>query len=215
MIESADRNRFIKSGGWLAAAIAVAALVFAATGWLERPETRAREEDGKEKKVWSGKSYAALTRIEAVPSPAAAPGWDVERVWGGEDDWEPAIGVDPVNPNFVYQLTTRYSGPTPCNNCSPNIIFRRSDDGGATWDPDTFLIVSRKAQNDPQIEVATTGHLYVVWLDSYNPGIMFVKSTDRGDTWSAPIRFTGKGKKPNWSDKPWLAISADGVHVYI
>lgn len=180
------------------------------------PEGRAGDPDGKDKKVWSGTSYAQETRVEAAPVPsAAAAGWDSERVWSGEDDWEPAVGVNPLNPNQVYQLTTRYSGAKPCNNCSPNIIFRRSGDGGATWTVDKFLYVTRKAQNDPQIEVATSGHLFACFLSAYNPGVSFTKSLNQGDTWSAPITFAGKGKKPTWSDKPWMMISPDGQHVYI
>jgi len=180
------------------------------------PDGRAGEPDGKDKKVWSGKSYAQETRVEAAPVPsAAAAGWDSERVWSGEDDWEPAVAVDPAVPAHVYQLTTRYSGPTPCRNCSPNIIFRRSDDGGLTWEPDKFLYVTKKAQNDPQIEVSGSGVLYACFLSAYNPGVSFTKSTNRGDTWSVPVTFAGKGKKPNWSDKPWMVISADGNHVYI
>jgi hypothetical protein len=201
---------------WLlpAFAVAIGALVF--LGVRPDPDGRAREEDGKARKVPNTISFAAETTVQATPIvSAAAPGFDSERVWSGFDDWEPAVAVDPINPNFVYQLTTRYDGPTPCRNCAPNIIFRKSTDGGATWGPDSFLLVTRKAQNDPQIEVATSGHVYAAFLSAFNPGVSFTRSLDRGATWSAPLTFAGKGKKPNWSDKPWLIISADGQHVYI
>src|SRR6266849_2332412 len=69
--------------------------------------------DEKGKKVGTGKSFVAETMVALAP--AAPPGgWDSERVMSGEDDWEPANAVDPVNPNYVYQLTTRYTGPKPC-----------------------------------------------------------------------------------------------------
>jgi hypothetical protein len=117
---------------------------------------------------------------------------------------------------YVYQLTTRYDGPEPCNRCAgPYIIFRRSHDGGATWEPDQFLSPYRKAHNDPQIEVANNGVIYAAWLNDYVPGIKFLKSSDRGTTWSAPIAIAGKGTKPSWSDKPILAISPSGKDVYI
>src|SRR5258705_9056367 len=62
------------------------------------------------KKVGSGKSFIDQTTVAVAP--AAPPGgWDSERVMSGQDDWEPASAVDPVNQNFVYQLTTRYTGP--------------------------------------------------------------------------------------------------------
>lgn len=174
------------------------------------------EMEGERKKTSTGLSFAESTRVEVAPSPAAAPGWDVERVWSGQDDWEPAIAADPAIPDYVYQMTTRYTGPTACGGCKlPAIIFRSSTNGGATWSADRFIAASKKTQNDPEIEVATNGHIYAVWLTGYNPGVTFSKSTDRGATWSAPKTFIGKGAKPSWSDKPILAISPDGQDVYI
>jgi hypothetical protein len=168
----------------------------------------------KGKKPGTGTSFAAETMVALTPE-AAPTGWDSERVNSGEDDWEPANAVDPVNPNYVYQLTTRYTGPKPCPNCKmPVIILRRSTDGGATF-TEQFLSTTGKAQNDPQIVVASSGWVYAVWLDSYSPGSSFVRSTDRGVTWSAPISWSGRGRKPAWNDKPWLGISRDGQHVYL
>lgn len=174
------------------------------------------ESDGKAKKTWSGRSFADRVKIEASPVLSeAAPGWDSERVWSGFDDWEPAVAADPSTAD-VYQMTTRYDGPKPCSGCPlPAMIFRHSRDGGTTWDPDRFMPVTKSAQNDPQIEVASDGKIYVAWIDGYNPGVRFTKSSDRGATWSAPLTFTGRKKVPAWSDKPILAISANGQHVYL
>lgn len=173
-------------------------------------------ETGESRKLPSGRSYLATTVVERAPSAsAAATGFDAERVWSGHDDWEPAVAADPSS-SFVYQLTTRYSGPKACSNCPfPVIVFRASADDGATWGPDRFFPITRKPQNDPQIEVATDGTIYAAWLDDYRPGVKFIKSADRGVTWSEPIAFTGKGKKPAWSDRPVLAISPDGRDVYV
>ena len=81
--------------------------------------------DGKDKKVTSGISFKKETRIEAAVSPSlTAPGWDAERVWSGYDDWEPAIAADPSS-SYVYQMTTRYSGPKACAGCPfPIVVFR-------------------------------------------------------------------------------------------
>jgi len=174
-----------------------------------------RQEDGERKKLGSGVSYLAETSVEAAPAPAAAPGWDAERVASGEDDWEPAVAADPGNALYVYQAITRYTGPKACGNCKlPAIIIRRSTDGGASW-ADSFLAATSKGQYDPQIEVALNGNVYAVWLDAYTPGSTFTKSTDHGQTWSAGKSFAGEGKKPQWNDKPWLVISRDGMHVYL
>jgi len=171
--------------------------------------------DEKGKKLGTGKSFVNETVVAAAPAAPQPSGWDAERVMSGQDDWEPATAVDPVNPNYVYQLTTRYTGPKPCGNCKlPAIVLRRSTDGGATW-VEQFLSTSGKSQYDPQIAVATSGWVYAVWLDAFTPGSTFVRSMDRGVTWSQGISWSGNGKKPQWNDKPWLNISKDGQHVYL
>jgi hypothetical protein len=192
------------------------ALLVAACGTAdpEMGKRRHEKQDGP-KKVPTGMSFAEETRVDAAPAPAAAPGWDIERVASGEDDWEPAVGADPVDEQYVYQAITRYTGPKPCGNCKlPAIMLRRSDDFGATW-TDQFLALTSKSQYDPQVEVADNGHVYAVWLDQFTPGSTFTKSTNHGATWSAGKSFAGKGKKPQWNDKPWLVISNDGQHVYL
>ncbi len=152
-----------------------------------------------------------------TPTPTPPPsggGFDNERLWGPRNDWEPAVAADPSSA-YLYQLTTRYDGPAPCTGCKPPwIIFRSSPDGGASWGADQFLSRDKKTHNDPQVEVANDGAIYVAWLHAYVPGVKFTKSLDRGATWSAPI-VVAAGGQPNFSDKPILAISADGRYVYI
>ncbi len=187
-----------------------------AMGFVATSGTRESEE-GKKKKTWTGISYMNQTVVEHAPAvSAAAAGWDQERAWSGFDDWEPAIAADPSS-TYVYQMTTRYNGPKACNGCPfPVIIFRSSGDSGMTWSTDKFLPVSKKTQNDPEIEVANDGAIYALWLDAYTPGVKFIKSTNHGTSWSTPIFFTGKGKdQVAWNDKPILAISPNGQHVYI
>jgi hypothetical protein len=122
-------------------------------------------EHDKEKRP-SGRSFTKETRIDAVTSSSlAAAGWDSERAWSGYDDWEPAIAADPSS-SYVYQMATRYNGPTACKGCPfPIVVFRASSDGGATWGPDKPINISKNKQNDPEIEVASDGTIYVLWLD--------------------------------------------------
>ncbi len=154
--------------------------------------------------------------LPASPAKAAAPGWDPEKVWSAtSDDWEPAIAAAP-NSSRVFQLTTRYDGPKACSRCSsPAIMFRASPDGGVTWGADQFICACPgvKAQNDPQIEVASDGTIYAAWLDDFNPGVVFSKSSNNGQTWTAPIAVKGKGF--SFTDKPILTISPTGQDVYI
>jgi len=168
------------------------------------------------RKVGTGRSFEAETRVESVPMPAAAPGWFSEAAASGQDDWEPAVAVDPGNANLVYQLITRYTGPKPCGNCKlPSIILRRSTNGGQTWLPDQWLKQTTKMQFDPQIRVDINGHVHAAFLNGTTPGSTYLKSTNQGVTWSASIDWGGQGAKPSWNDHPWLGVSRDGMHVYI
>ena len=146
---------------------------------------------------------------------AAAPGWVGEQLaHPTADDWEPAIAASPTTP-WVYMLTTRYTGPNACGNrCpTPHIVLRRSADGGVTWMADQFLCVCQGegGQFDPIIEVVpNTGHVYAVWMNDFD--VYFSKSTNNGATWSTPVKTYGK---VSWNDKPILAVSDDGQHVYV
>lgn len=200
----------------LGVVIALALAIAACTAAGRQMSKAGRAAAPPEKKAGTGLSYVEQTTVATAPVPAAATGWDSEIVASGQDDWEPAVAVDPGNANYVYQLITRYTGPKPCGNCKmPAIVVRRSTDGGTTWLADTFLSTSGRSQYDPQIAVDIHGNVFAVWLDAFTPGSTFTKSTDHGATWSAGISWSGKGKKPQWNDKPWLAISRDGMHVYI
>ena len=134
--------------------------------------------------------------IQTTPTPSQSNnGFEAERLWGPYNDWEPAIAIDRAT-GYVYQLTTRYDGPEPCKRCAgPYIIFRRSVDGGATWEVDQFLTPFRKSHNDPQIEVAGRNDLCRV-VERLCAGVKFIKSTDRGMTWTAPISITTKSVSP-------------------
>jgi hypothetical protein len=149
----------------------------------------------------------------AAAGPAAA-GWTGETPFDqAADDWEPAIAADPTAP-WVYGLVTRYASDKPCpGNCpTPYIALRISQDGGATWAPSKPLCACKGGgQFDPIIEVVPgTGAVYAVYMSGYN--VVFVKSTDHGQTWSAPVKTYGN---VSWNDKPVLAVSDDGRDVYV
>jgi len=175
-----------------------------------------KSQPNEPRKVGSGQSFIGQTKVELTPAPAAAPGWFSEAAASGQDDWEPAVAVDPGNANFVYQLITRYTGPKPCGNCKlPAIILRRSTNGGATWLPDQWLKQTTKAQYDPGIKVDINGNVHATFLNGTTPGSTYVKSTDHGATWPASIDWGGNGAKPQWNDHPWIGVSRDGMHIYI
>jgi hypothetical protein len=156
-----------------------------------------------------------LGRTGTIHAAAPAPGWTSESLFDPvHDDWEPAVATSPSSAH-VYVAVTRYGGPRACRNCpDPAIVVRASSNGGANFGPARYVCACPrvKGQHDPEIEVATDGTLYTVWMNDFNPGVMFAKSTDQGQTWTTPIALDGK---LTWSDKPILAISPTGRDVYV
>jgi hypothetical protein len=140
--------------------------------------------------------------------------WSGERVVNPKtDDWEPAIAADPGS-SYVYLLTTRYGESKPCpGNCpTPYIVLTISDDNGSTWStPEPLCACKGSGQFDPIIEVAPdTGDVYAVFMIGFN--VVFQKSLDQGQHWTAPVRTYGN---VSWNDKPALATSDDGQDVYV
>ena len=76
-----------------------------------------------------------------------------------------------------------------------------SNDGGNTFGPPKF-VTAVSAYDHPRIRDAIVlpsvkssrdnGHLFIVWQGRLagSPRIMFTKSTDQGDTWSAPVAIS-------------------------
>lgn len=168
-----------------------------------------------------GKTFLALIALvvafQFVPA-ATRTTFDPERLWSAYDDWEPTVAVDPITSD-VYQLTIRFSGPAPCPTCSlPAVVFRRSGDGGGTWSADRFLSTDGNRQADPQIAVSRSGVIYAAWLEGLQQpdnAVVLVRSTDHGESWASPVVVEPGGGKIVAPDKPILAISQDGMDVYL
>src|SRR5262245_66159074 len=112
---------------WKVWPILTLSLVFTACALSDADTGKVKKlQPDEPRKVGSGRSFVEQTRIEVAPIPAAAPGWFSEAAASGQDDWEPAVAVDPAAANFVYQLVTRYTGPKPCGNCKLPEIGRAS-----------------------------------------------------------------------------------------
>ena len=181
------------------------------------PEAAEQAEQAQEKiEAWASAKQlgiAGQSRPTGATAAPAATGWAGEQpVDTQADDWEPAIATDPSAP-WVYTLVTRYSGKPCSGNCpSPFIALRISADGGATWGASKPLCACKgSGQFDPIIEVVpSSGAVYASYMNGYN--IMFIKSTNHGATWSAPVPVYGN---VSWNDKPTIAVSDNGVDVYI
>jgi hypothetical protein len=156
----------------------------------------------------------------AASTTSPASGWVGSRLLNAAtDDWEPAVAADPTAP-YVYMLTTRYGQPKTCSSHCPTpfLALTISTDGGSTWSPEVPLCVCEgaKAQYDPTIEVVPgTGAVYASFLNADRTSAfsaVFMKSTDHGRTWTAPVRVYGNVA---WTDKPEVAMSASGKDVFV
>lgn len=104
-----------------------------------------------------------------------------------------------------------------------DIYFKKSTDGGKTFDNTINLSNNDGRSYDPQI-VVSGNNVYVVWSDESrgrpistiaNTNTMFVKSTDGGLTFSIPKNLSIKNvysqATVNWSPK--IAVSGNNVYV--
>jgi hypothetical protein len=161
---------------------------------------------GERKERSTGRNFATQTDVQTQPrASAAAPGWDSERVWSGQDDWEPFVAADRSS-SYVYQMTTRFNARLS------GIFIRRSADGGKTWYPDQLIAPVDVWQADPQVQVDANGTVYAVWLHGPHWMSKLVKSYDHGATWTEPVVIA---PALHWTDHPWLVVSPDGQDVYV
>jgi hypothetical protein len=90
------------------------------------------------------------------------------------------------------------------------VKFRKSPDGGATFEPALKLTSSSAGAWHPDIAVSSN-HLIVIWED-YRDGngeIYAILSDDAGETWSSEIRLT---YAPSHSAYPRVAVHETGFY---
>src|SRR5215831_18722373 len=175
-------------------------------------------------------AVAALVLVPAVPASAGAGtgGFSSEQPTGTpykhQGNWEPTVATDPHHPGLVYQLVTGINARQCAPGCpGTSVLFRKSTDGGTSWGAEQFVCgLACKGvgwQYDPQIKVASDtnppcgcGTIYVVFLNTFDPGAVLFKSHDGGASWQGPITMNGPLK---YMDKPVLVISPTGKDVYV
>ena len=136
----------------------------------------------------NSQSWSALTRLtwnsgySAAPTIAADPGGGLHVVW---QDSSPG---------------------------SNEIFYKNSIEGGTAWSGPTRLTWTPISSLNPSIDADPGNNIHVVWEEwSSKWEIIYKHSTDRGNTWSGPIRLTY-----NSGVSSFASIAADslgGIHV--
>jgi N-acetylneuraminic acid mutarotase len=149
----------------------------------------------------------------------------------------PSAGISPDGTvGYVWHRGMCCGGPTPIN--SPNkVMFTRSTDGGVTWPYSTTIVTvplnrsvpwgafspfGPRWSDSPNIaaDPSSNGVYYVTWTAYRTPStpssaaIYLSKTTDNGNTWSAPTIPYNNPNANIFQGFGWVKVTADGtVHV--
>lgn len=111
-------------------------------------------------------------------------------IWG-----DPVIDVDSDGNFYFFHLSNPSNG-----HWIDRIVAQKSTDAGATWNNGSYMGLSGNKNQDKQWSVIdpNNGNIYVTWtqFDVYGSAspddfsnILFSKSTDGGESWSAPVQI--------------------------
>jgi len=91
------------------------------------------------------------------------------------------------------------------------IYYKRSTDGGTTWDADTRLTNNTGNSTNPSV-AASVNNVHIVWDDDRdgNNEVYYKRSTDGGTTWGSDTRLTNDTSISSW---PQVALSGNTIHV--
>jgi hypothetical protein len=134
--------------------------------------------------------------------------------------WLPRVVVSPVQPRDVFVLWQEiiFSGGSH----GGDILFARSFDGGATFEPPLNLSrsiggdgkgrLSAKSWLNGSLDLASAadGTLYAAWTE-YDGPLWFTRSGDRGASFASPRQIVGDPARP--ARGPTIASHAGAVHV--
>ena len=151
------------------------------------------------------------------------------------DDWEPSITTDRYGHTYALYKHYDVTGGQTCSGCDLHLLVQRSSDDGQTWTSPRPIapIAVTGGQYDPQIMVDPVDGrtVWASFLQNATSVIAVVKSTDFGQTWSAPsfvsthqpgvdkdeLAVRGNTIVVAYDDNynTWASISLDGGNSWI
>jgi len=131
--------------------------------------------------------------------------WTTKRLtWNSGDSGLQAIATDPSGNIYVVWMDD-----TPGNR---EIYYKRSTDGGSSWQSTKRLTWNAGFSQCPAIVTDSSGNIHVVWEDTTpgNAEIYYKRSTDGGSTWTTKRLTWNAGR----SIRPAIATDSSGnIHV--
>ncbi len=117
--------------------------------------------------------------------------------------WSPSISVSGQVVHVVWYDAR--DGP------NFEIYYKRSTDGGSTWETDTRLTNDPNGSAFPNLSLSGQV-IHLVWYDNRNGAyeVYYKRSTDQGITWGPDIRLTND---PAASLGPTISVSGSIAHV--
>jgi hypothetical protein len=130
---------------------------------------------------------------------------------------KPWFTVDNSNSPYrgnIYLTWTRFSNAVPSS-----LYFVKSSDGGRTWSTPRAIgpahSTTRLTQGSMPA-VGPNGELYITYFDSFLPGLAVIRSTDGGETFTAPVTalsdpslFFGRHYNGGLEIPPFPSITVD------
>ncbi len=130
--------------------------------------------------------------------------------WGADTPLTNHTGQS-VNPSIAVSGSVVHVAWEEQRDGNPEIYYRRSIDGGISWEPDTRLTNNPAQSRFASISVSDSV-VHIVWRDQRdgNMEIYYKRSTDGGANWGSDTRLTDNSAT---SQFPSIAASGSAVHV--
>ena len=154
--------------------------------------------------VWYDERHGIAEEIYYKRSVDGGVSWgdDIRLTNNAGDSWAPSVSVSDSTVHIVWY---------DHRDANWEIYYKRSTDGGISWESDTRLTNDAAQKSNPCISVSDQV-VNVVWEDNRdgNYEIYYKGSTDNGINWGADYRLTYAAL---FSGRPSVAVSGSSVHV--